>query len=451
MPIKKNIEKPNLSLMLVIDKSGSMGGHKIGLAKEAAIASAEVLKDHDRFGVVAFDGRAEWISPITSAADRTSIQNNIARLSAGGGTNIYPGLHEAYKALLEEDSKIRHVILLSDGQTQGSGYDTLVGHLTAEGMTLSTIGIGDGADQEFLQRLSSQGGGEAYFTNDFSSIPQIFTRETMRASKAMIVEEPFVPTVGTPTDGLKGVSDEDIPFLMGYTATQAKQRAEVALLSDYGDPILATWNYGLGRSAAFTSDAKARWASDWISWEGFGKFWGQLVRSVMNTGTSSDLQTMSRIEVKGGKAKIYQDVRDRSGSFRSDVTPKITLMKPNGEREELPSAAQGPGLFSAEFPIEKYGEAHHLVLSYELDGQVISMKTLSLTESYSPEYAELLPDPAALTRIAKDTGGSENAVATADFTFQGDPAEAPQDTFWWWLLAALILLPLDIALRRLGA
>ncbi|MFT7680530.1 MAG: Ca-activated chloride channel family protein, partial [Planctomycetota bacterium] len=129
MPIKKNIEKPNLALVLVIDKSGSMGGHKIELAKEAAIASAEVLKGTDRFGVVAFDGRAEWISPITSSTDAGAINGNISRLVAGGGTNIYPALYEAYQALLDEDAKIKHMILLSDGQTQGSGYDTLLGHI----------------------------------------------------------------------------------------------------------------------------------------------------------------------------------------------------------------------------------------------------------------------------------------------------------------------------------
>ena len=98
MPIKKNIEKPNLALVLVIDKSGSMSGNKIELAKEAAIASAEVLKGNDRFGVVAFDGAAQWITPITDSTEMGAITSTIARLMPGGGTNIYNGLHEAYPA-----------------------------------------------------------------------------------------------------------------------------------------------------------------------------------------------------------------------------------------------------------------------------------------------------------------------------------------------------------------
>jgi Ca-activated chloride channel family protein len=258
MPIKKNVEKPNLALALVIDKSGSMSGHKIELAKEAAIAAAEVLKENDRFGVVAFDGAAEWIAPMTDSSDLGAITGYISRLVAGGGTNIYPGLYDAFQALQEEDAKLEHIILLSDGQTEGSGYDTLVSHIAADGITLSTVGIGEGADMRLMEDMASWGNGESYFTNDFGSIPQIFTRETMRASKSMLIEEPFVPTQVAQSEILKGIPLDDMPFLLGYVGCQGKDRATISLVSDYGDPVLASWTFGLGRAVAFTSDAKAR-------------------------------------------------------------------------------------------------------------------------------------------------------------------------------------------------
>ncbi|MEE8467100.1 MAG: VWA domain-containing protein, partial [Planctomycetota bacterium] len=363
MPIKKNIEKPNLALVLVIDKSGSMSGTKIELAKEAAIASAEVLKGNDRFGVVAFDGGAQWITPITDSTEMGSITSTIARLTPGGGTNIYNGLYEAYQGLLDEDAKLKHIILLSDGQTQGSGYDTLVGHIASDGITLSTVGIGDGADAQLLGDMAAWGAGEYYFTNDFGSIPQILTRETMRASKSMLVEEPFIPTMLMESEVLKGISAESLPFLLGYVATQSKDNATVGLVSDYGDPILASWSYGLGRSVAFTSDAKSQWAAEWVAWDSFGKFWGQLVRSVMSTGAHHELRSRTRVDVEQGIARVTIDVRDRIGAYRDDVVPEVSILNDaDGEPDPLEIEHLGPGLYRAEFSIEEYGEFYRVLV-----------------------------------------------------------------------------------------
>ncbi|MCP3917520.1 MAG: VWA domain-containing protein [bacterium] len=452
MPIKKNIEKPNLALVLVIDKSGSMGGNKIELAKEAAIASAEVLKGNDRFGVVAFDSREDWITPITDSSESGIITNTIARLVPGGGTNIYPALHAAWQALVDEDAKLKHIILLSDGHTTGGGYDTLVGHIAADAITVSAVGIGEGADQALLEDMASWGGGEAYFTNDFATIPQIFTRETMRASKSMLVEEPFVPTVTAQAPALKGIDPEAIPFLLGYVATQAKETATTAMVSDYGDPVLATWNYGLGRAAAFTSDAKAKWAGDWIGWESYPKFWSQLVRSVMSTGAHKELRTRTRIDVEQGVARVTLDVRDRRGAFRDDVTPEVSILVQDGDPVTLETEHLGPGLYRATFPIEEYGEFYRLLVVQKQGDDVVDIKALGVTESYSPEFRTPLPDEDLLELVAHETGGTfAPADVDAVWKFEGDPARTPKDTWWWWLLAAAFLLPIDIAVRRLGA
>ena len=452
MPIKKNVEKPNLALVLVIDKSGSMGGTKMDLAKEAAIASAEVLKGNDRFGVVAFDARAEWITPMTHSSETATIVSTIARLMAGGGTNIYPALQEAWQALRDEDAKLKHIILLSDGQTQGSGYDNLVNHISADGITISTVGIGDGADERLLTMIATRAGGEYYFTNDFGTIPQILTRETMRASKSMLVEVPFVPTSTGPADALKGIDPDELPFLFGYVATQKKDLATVALASDFGDPVLALWNYGLGRSVAFTSDAKARWAGDWVTWEGFGKFWGQLVRSVMSTGAHEELRPRTRIDVDQGRARVTVDVRDRLGAYRDDVQPTISLLQDtDGAPLDLDVEHLGPGLYVATFPIEDYGQFYRLLVVHRRGDDVVDMKAVGVTESYSPEFRTPVPNEELMRLVAQETNGTFAPTAEDVWTFEGDPARTPRDTWWWWLVAASILLPLDIALRRLGA
>ncbi|MBI3820744.1 MAG: VWA domain-containing protein [Planctomycetes bacterium] len=450
MPIRKNIEKPNLALVLVIDKSGSMEGQKIEVAKEAALASAEVLKPNDQFGVVAFDSLAQWLCELTSASEFDAISQRVARLVAGGGTNIYPGLYDAYQALQNSDAKLKHIILMTDGVTEGSGYEELASHIAADEITLSTIGIGEDADQKFLQDLASAANGEFYFTNDFNTIPQILTKETLRASKSMLVEEPFVPKLVAKCDAVKGVDLEKAPFLLGYVATQAKETATVALRSDYGDPIFAFWRYGLGHSAAFTSDAKARWAGDWIGWEYFSKFWGQMIRSVMSTGAHKDLRSRSRVSVQDGVATITLDVRGRVGEFRDDVQPDVSLVETGAEPKGLEVKHIAPGLFTAEFPIAKYGEFYRFMVVHRQNGEPVDVRALAVTESYSPEFKNPLPNELLLKELSKATSGIFDPKPEQYWAFEGEAGRTPQDTWWWWLVAAAILLPIDIATRRLG-
>lgn len=450
MPIRKNLEKPNLALVLVIDKSGSMGGEKIELAKESAIASAEVLKARDQIGVVAFDGAAQWICPMTEATEVDAITAQVARLEAGGGTFIYPALEFAYEALRDSDAKLKHIILLSDGHDSrsGQGYGPLIGAIAADGMTLSTVGIGE-ADRNLLQSFAEQANGEYYFTTDFGSLPQIITRETLRASKSMLIEEPFVPTViDGKAEALKGVDLTSLPFLLGYVATSPKPRAQLALVSDYGDPVLAVWSYGLGHTVAFTSDAKTRWAGDWIGWDYFTKFWGQVVRSVMHRGSKGDVQTHARIATGEGGAEVIVDVRDRVGAFRDDVRLEVALFSEEGEASPLEVRHEAPGLFRARFPVEEYGDYYRLRLAAQQGDQLVGIKSLAWTEAYSPEFRTPLANDEQLRAIATETGGVVGPRPDQLFEFQGDPARTPHDTWWWWLLAAVILLPIDIALRR---
>jgi len=268
----------------------------------------------------------------------------------------------------------------------------------------------------------------------------------------MLIEEPFVPTQVAATEILKGIPLEDMPFLLGYVGCQAKDRATVALVSDYGDPVLASWTFGLGRSVAFTSDAKARWAADWIGWESYPKFWAQLVRSVMSTGSHKDLRTTTRTEVKDGVATVTLDVRDREGSYRDDVAPELSILPDgDGEGTSLDVRHVAPGLFQASFPVERYGESYRVLLVNKQADEVVELRAFGVTESYSPEFRTAAPDLARLELIASATGGVVSPTAEAIWAFDGDPARTPRDTWWWWLVAAAILLPLDIALRRMSS
>jgi hypothetical protein len=369
----------------------------------------------------------------------------------GGGTYIYAGLYYAYRALSESNAKLKHCIVLSDGHTTGSREEhiDIVQRMAAESMTVSTVGIGD-ADQALMSAMAQAGEGEAYFTNDFGNIPQIFTKETLRASRSMLVEEPFVPlSTGVEDQMLRGVEMADAPILLGYVSTTPKERAKVLLVSEYGDPILAHWNYGLGRAAAFTSDAKNRWAGDWISWPQFGKFWSQVVRSVMARGTTSPLQQTADIRLDRGTVSVRIDNRDRDGRFVDEATPELSIVSASGASEVVAVTHDAPGEFAAEFPLESYGEFIRLRVETRLEDQLVGLLRYAVIESYPPEYRSAAPDDEFLERVAEATAGRREPVAEQVFEFDSPPARGLQDLWRLCVLLAALLLPLDIALRRL--
>ena len=90
------------------------------------------------------------------------------------------------------------------------------------------------------------------------------------------MEEPFFPVRTSSSPILRNL-DGGLPQLLGYNGTTAKSAAQTVLVTARDDPLLAQWQYGLGRSVAWTSDATGKWAKSWIAWPGFSKFFSQLV------------------------------------------------------------------------------------------------------------------------------------------------------------------------------
>ncbi len=272
--LEQEQEKPSLAIVLVIDRSGSMGGIKLDLAKDAARGTVELLGPRDQIGVVAFDDDAYWVSELQSASDKPRVLERIDRLSAAGGTNLYPALALARAALESTVAKLKHVIVLSDGISAPADYAGMISDLVSGRITVSTVAVGDKADRDLLKDLAEQGGGRYYLCEDPRAVPQIFAQETILASKSAIEETPFLPRLVRATPVLRGIDLESPPPLLGLVITRAKPTSEVILVADHGEPVLAWWRYGLGMSLAFTSDAKSRWGAEWLTWPDYGAFSG---------------------------------------------------------------------------------------------------------------------------------------------------------------------------------
>ena len=442
---EKKKETPSLAMVLVIDKSGSMGGIKIELAKAAARATVELLGKRDKIGVVAFDGSPFWIAEMHDASDKLYLSDQIGSITASGGTNLYPALEQAYFALTETTAKLKHVIVLSDGQSQDGDWYGIASSMRNERITISTVGIGSGADMNLLGNLANWGGGRDYFTQDPYSIPQIFAKETVTASKSAIIDEPFIPQRIKPTQVLSGIDLELAPFLLGYVATQPRPTAEVFLVSDRGDPLLASWQYGLGKSVAFTSDAKARWASDWLDWGGYGKFWTQLVRDTMRKATLSNFQ--AEIKKEKGIAHLAIDALDDAGDFLNQLENDVSLISPDLKKKQLAVTQTAPGRYELDFPTQDVGP-YFLNVMQKQAGEVVNTQVTGTVVSYPREYLVHNADDALLTQLAAVSGGKFNA--SAEDAFRPPEEQVALRIHLWrpFLITALFLLLVDIALRR---
>jgi Mg-chelatase subunit ChlD len=453
MQIKDEKRRPSLSIVFIIDHSGSMsetssGIAKLELAKEAAARSLELLFPNDRVGVIAFDDTASWVVPMTDLKNRDNIVHAIGSIQVGGGTDIYAGLLAMSKVLPNDPAKVKHVILLTDGGADSTGIPELVKKLNQEnGITISTVGVGNDA-APFLKDIAALGGGRYHFTNNVSSIPSIFTEETTLASRAYIVEESFYPTLVNSSPILAGIAAA--PQLHGYVATSAKDLAQVILKSEKGDPILAVWQYGLGKSVAFTSDATGRWASDWARSEIFPTVWAQAVRYTINDSLNSALQMT--IESKGEKANIMLDARSRTGDFLNAYQIKANIIAPNGEAQNVTFTQVAPGRYESEFiPKEQGIYLIRFAGTTDAGSESASFaETTGWALSYSPEYQRIDPNPDLLLRLSALTNGQVATPLPADiFAHNLKATRASQPIAPWLLLIAVMLLPFDIAVRRL--
>ncbi len=453
---------PPVSMVLVIDRSGSMGEAeggitKIQLAAEGAIRALELLNDFDEMTLITVDERPDAIiGPVTSANRDEAIAQMRQLGAGGGGIFVRAGLEAAAEALAGSENPVKHIIVLADGSDaeQKEGVPALIEQLTAEGITVSMISIGAGPDTPWLREMAELGGGRFHLTDQAANLPQIFTQETVAIQHNYVVEERFFPTQAADHPILTGITAT--PPLYGYVGTSARAVAQTPLLTHLGDPLLATWQYGLGRSVAWTSDATGRWARDWVRWDGFAPFWNQAVRWSFGARRAEGLS--ASVTFDGAAARLVVDAQ-RDGEFLTDLTLTANVIGPTGETQTVELRQTAPGRYEGTFAPGAEGAYFVGVGGTTSDERRTTNEegglqtTAGWVLGYSPEYAALGDDPALLAAVADMAGGrvlaidGESAAAVFEHNLTAAPALQP---IWPWLtLAAALLLPLDVAARRL--
>jgi uncharacterized membrane protein len=436
LDLTENREEATLALGLVIDKSGSMSGSKMDLTKEAARATAEMMPPSDQIAVVVFDSQALPIVRLQRAANRIRILSDIGRIQASGGTNILAGLREGVDELLAARARKKHIILLSDGQSSYDGISDLVETAAGAQITISTVGVGEGADQTLLQMIATRGGGRFYQTRDPSTIPRIFSRETSQVGRSSLVEEPTAVRVKKRGELLGGLEIESAPKLRGYVLTRPRAQADLFLSSGRGDPLLARWQVGLGQVAAWTSDVKPRWSADFMRWPGFPKFWAQLARTTMRRRAASHFPL--RVTLEGETVSASVDAVGTDDRFLSGLEGTLEVIhaaaaadeggdgdadgrgdgaskSASGQRRKVTLTEMQPGRYEASFPVPRSGVgAFLLTATLRRRGTPVAEATGRLALPVAPELRPRIPRrPTENGKIESGTPGKQLLAALA--------------------------------------
>jgi Mg-chelatase subunit ChlD len=455
------------ALALVIDRSGSMDGEKLAMSKQAAIAAIRAMGQRDYISVTAFDGGAYPIVPLRRVGDYRSAANRVDALGPGGGTDMYPGMVMGFGDLRKAQAAVKHMIVLTDGLTPEAKFDELVGRMRAAKISVTTVAVGADANVSLLQRIAQQGRGKFYSVINPKNLPRIFLREVRRIARPLVYESPvpLVPQIISDHEILTGV-ESGIPPIRGFVRTSVKENplVEVILRSPQPPPeknatLLATWTYGAGKSAVLTTDVGRRWATNWPQWEGYDKFFSQLVRWAMRpTGDTGNYTVATN--VRDGRTQIVVTAIDANEDFINDQAMVAAAIAPDMTTSNVPLEQTAPGRYVGDFPT---GDAGTYLIVVNPGGGASPIRS-GVNVGYSPEYrdhATNLPLLESLARLKAGDGPEGKLVevkfestpvaqdrAASPFRRDLPPVTSSQPVWPWVVVVASCVFWADVFVRR---
>ena len=436
--LPQDMQKPPVAVVLVLESTESGQGDQI--LRGAAEAVVDQLTPRDLVGVTN-GNMGNVVVPLGPLTDKAAIKRQIENMSLGDPFSYAPDLQAAEQALTKASAAIKHVILFGDGDTQ-KDTESVITAMHGKGITVSTVAIAANAsDASVMQAMAGWGHGRFYQSNSLQDVPQIFLKETREALKPWIVEGRIAPQLASLADVIPGVPLDSFPPLTGYVATTPRAAADIVLKSPQGDPLLATWLYGLGRVMAWTSDAQGRWTAGLLQWPSANRFFGDIVHASLPQPGDPALQIETRVQ--GDHTHLLVTAPATSGA-----TVTVNAVTPDLADASLTLSPTGPGRFEGDLPTDQVG-SYLLRVSESAGGVVRHTTTTGLVVPYSPEYRDLGTDVATLKAIAQAGGGTLLTDISQAFRVPVPSVQAARPISEILLVLAILLFPVDVALRRL--
>ncbi|MBZ5586057.1 MAG: VWA domain-containing protein, partial [Acidobacteriia bacterium] len=431
------------AVVLIVDKSSSMEGRKIELARLAAAGVVQNLRPIDSVGVLVFDNSYQWAASIRRADDLAAIQRLIAGITPDGGTQIAPALTEAYRRILPVNAAYKHIVLLTDGISEEGDSMALAREAQANHVTISTIGLGQDVNRAFLEKVAGLAQGKSYFLTDPSGLEQILLRDVEEHTGSTAIETSIRPRIVKAADVLEGTGMDAAPPLRGYVRFESRPTSETILQAGERDPLFVRWQYGLGRAAVFASDAKNRWAVNWVAWTGFDRFWSNVFHDLLPHAPPSETtadydRATNELVVDYHLSRGVEDTPD------GGAPPGIYVFGPNGFHAPLRVSKVAEGHYRGRLAI---GDNEGLFLVRPVaESRAFPEVGFYRQEDELQDYGAKEP---LLREIAAATGGRFNPAPKQVFEPHGGGARTTMD-LWRPLLVLAILLNLAELVMRKG-
>lgn len=425
---------PSVTLVIIIDTSGSMKGPRIDLAKEVARLAIERLQPHDKVGIVEFYGAKRWAARIQSAGNRIDIQRALNRLSAGGGTIILPALEEAYYALLNVHTRTKHVLIVTDGGVETGAFEDMITRMADAGITVSTVVAGPGQYSGFLTSLAHWGHGKSYSAPDRFHLPEIILKQPEEMPAAPFVEQPRNLIAASPDGLTRTLALADAPPLGGHVRTRARPTADLLLATADGDPVLARWRFGRGFVAAYTADLGGPWSAELTRWPPFGGLVADLVREIAAPAGDDALQ-VGLVRRPAGVEVQVSYVGHEPGDLLAPL--RLVIHAPDGARSETDCDPVSPGAWN-----DLVGPVAAGILTVEAqtgDGRFRGRGACGIAAT--PEIAAARPDQEFLDGLAAAARAALPPAPRID-------GRRYRELWPWCALAALGCLWLSVLARR---